>query len=55
MIHPVKFTHQIMDLAGKLDWHTQRADIQAMKDTIKQLRSKINHVQEFIKTHEVIN
>lgn len=55
MKSPVKRTHRIIDLSGKLDWFTQRADIPRMKDTIKELRSELTQLQKFIDTNEVIN
>ena len=52
MIHPVKITHEIIDLSGKLDWATQRSDIPRMEEIIKKLRNEINRLQKFMKTHE---
>ena len=53
MISPVKYTHELIDLAGKLDWHTQRADVDAMEITIKLLRNKLNQITRFINENEV--
>lgn len=54
MVHIVKTTHEIIDLAGKLDWQAQRGTTKNMNDVIKKLRIEINKAQHFINTHEVI-
>ena len=53
VISPVTYTHELVDLAGKLHWHTQRADIDAMEITINLLRRKIIQIKKFINEYEV--
>lgn len=55
MVSPVKYTHEIINLAGKLDFHTQHGNVEVMKETIKELRAKINQVQTFMNQHEVVS
>ena len=55
MKSPVYLTHEIIDLSGKLDWHTQRADVDAMEITIKLIRKKITQLKKFIDEHEADN
>lgn len=53
MTHPVKITHMIIDLAGKLDWQMQRGTSEQVQDAIKNLRNEINKLQKFLNEHEV--
>ena len=55
MSHPVKITHEIIDLAGKLDWQVQRQHLDDVDETIKQLRSKITQVKKFLNEHTPVD
>ena len=52
IIHPVKISHKIIDLAGSIDWHVQKGhDKEAIKD-IKEIRNKLSQLQKFLRDNE---
>lgn len=53
-MHPVKITHQIIDLAGRLDFQIQHHKLDGIDETINELRSKITQVKKFLNEHEAI-
>ena len=54
MTNPIKYTKPLIDLAGKLDFAIRKGNADRANDVIKQMRTKLNQIQKFIKDHEAV-